>query len=520
MIHRSPYPDIEIPAIPLHALALQQAREQADKPALIDGASGAIITYAALEQQVRRTAAGLANRGLRKGDVVALVSPNLPDFAVAFHGVTAAGGVVTTMNPLSTAHELAGQLLDSGAVYLVTVPALLETSRAAAAGTRVREIFVFGDVVGATPFAALLAEDGPWPEVGIDPAEDLAVLPYSSGTTGLQKGVMLTHRNIVAQFYQCEGIVPLDADATMIAVLPFFHIYGMTVFLALGLAHGATIVSMPRFDFEQFLTLIQRHRVTQAMLVPPIILALAKHPLVAAYNLSSLRWINSGAAPLGADLAREASERTGCQVNQGYGMTEASPITHVTPPSAPREGASGVCIRNTEAMVVDITTGRPLGPGEQGEIWVRGPQVMQGYLNNPAATAATLTPDGWLRTGDIGYADADGYFYIVDRLKELIKYKGYQVAPAELEALLLTHPAVADAAVIGIPDEEAGELPKAYIVPRGDVSAEEILRFVNERVSPHKRIRALEFVEQVPKAASGKILRRVLVERERATAGA
>jgi acyl-CoA synthetase (AMP-forming)/AMP-acid ligase II len=278
---------------------------------------------------------------------------------------------------------------------------------------------------------------------------------------------------------------------------------------------------MPRFDLEQFLGLIQEHRITFAHLVPPIVLALAKHPLVDRYDLSSLKNVLSGAAPLGAELERACAERLGVGVIQGYGMTEASPVTHVRPlDDTTHPGSIGPTLPSTESRIVDPAGGEDLPPGSNGEIWVRGPQVMQGYLNDPAATARTVDADGWLHTGDIGHVDDDGFFYVVDRLKELIKYKGYQVPPAELEAILVTHPAVADAAVTPHPDEEAGEIPKAFVVlrPDAEATAEELMAYVAERVSPQRRVRLVEFVTEIPKSASGKILRRVLVERERAGA--
>jgi len=248
------------------------------------------------------------------------------------------------------------------------------------------------------------------------------------------------------------------------------------------------------------------------------VLALAKHPAVDNYDLSSLRVLISGAAPLGEDVARACSERVGCVVKQGYGLTETSPGVMVNPddPNKIKLGAVGPCLPNTEARVVDVVSGEELGPNEEGEILIRGPQVMKGYLNQPEATAATIDAEGWLRTGDVGYADDDGYFYIVDRVKELIKYKGYSVAPAELEALLLSHPAIADAAVIPSPDAEAGEVPKAFIVRKGEITADEVMSFVAGRVAPQKKIRQVEFVDDIPKSLSGKILRRILIERERA----
>src|SRR6185369_15880761 len=304
----------------------------------------------------------------------------------------------------------------------------------------------------------------------------------------------------------------------LLCVLPLFHIYGLVVVLNMGLHLGATIVVMPRFDLEHFLSLIQQYHVTMSHIVPPIVLKLAKDPLVDNYDLSSLNMIFSGAAPLGSELSLECMDRIGCGIRQGYGMTETSPVTHTSPadPAKMKHGSVGTAAPNTECKLVDPATGDELGPNQEGEVCVRGPQNMKGYLNNPEATARTIDADGWLHTGDIGYADEDGHFFIVDRAKELIKYKGFQVPPAELEAVLLTHPCVADAAVIPYPDDEAGEVPKGILVLREQVEPEAILEFVAERVAPHKRIRHLEFVDKIPKSPSGKILRRVLVDQEKA----
>jgi acyl-CoA synthetase (AMP-forming)/AMP-acid ligase II len=520
MIFRSPYPDVEIPDQPLTAFFLERIRPYGDKAALIDGLSGRTLTYAQLANAIRLVAANLSRRGFGKGDVFAIYLPNFPEYAIAFHAVSLLGGINTTINPLYTPDELAHQLNDSGARYLLTIPLFLPNAQKAAEKSNIEEIFVLGEEEGATPFASLLQGDAQPPEVAINPAEDVVVLPYSSGTTGLPKGVMLTHRNIVANMAQCEGVTNFDmvtsAD-TVMGVLPFFHIYGMTVILNMSLAQGATVVTMPRFDLEMFLGLIQQYKITRINLVPPILLALAKHPLVAQYDLSSLKELMSGAAPLGEELAETVVQRLGCNVIQGYGLTETSPVTHVCPnfPGRIKRASIGPAIPNTEVMVVDVASAEPLGPNQNGEIWLRGPQVMKGYLNNPAATAVTIDEAGWLHTGDIGYVDDDGYFYIVDRVKELIKYKGFQVAPAELEALLLAHPAVADAAVIPSPDEEAGEVPKAFVVRKGEITADELIAWVAGQVAPHKKIRRVQFVDQVPKSLSGKILRRVLVEQER-----
>jgi acyl-CoA synthetase (AMP-forming)/AMP-acid ligase II len=285
----------------------------------------------------------------------------------------------------------------------------------------------------------------------------------------------------------------------------------------MGLSQGSTIVTVPRFELEPFLQLVQDHGVTMAHLVPPIVLLLSKSPVVEGYDLSKLHTIFCGAAPLDEHLTRACMQRLDCDVRQGYGMTETSPVTHSSPadPSQVRYGSVGVPAPNTECKIVNLETGETLGHNQEGEVCVRGPQVMKGYLNRPEATAATIDSENWLHTGDIGYADNAGHFFIVDRAKELIKYKGFQVPPAELEALLLSHPCVADAAVIPCQDDEAGEIPKAFVVIKGEACAEELMDFVAERVAPHKKIRLLEFIDKIPKSPSGKILRRVLVQQER-----
>jgi acyl-CoA synthetase (AMP-forming)/AMP-acid ligase II len=518
MIFRGPYPDVAIPEVSITDFILQTTGKFKDKPALIDGPSGRGLTYGQFEDAVRRTAASLARKGFRKGDVFGIFSTNCPEYGVAFHAVAMIGGINTPVNPLYTAAEAAFQLKNSGAKLLVTSPQFVAQAREAAELSGIEELFVFGEAENATPFDSLLESDGDVPRVEINAREDLVALPYSSGTTGLAKGVMLTHYNLVANMCQMGGLDYFHQHDTLLCVLPLFHIYGLVVVLNMGLHQGATVVMMPRFDLEQFLTLIQKYRVTLSHIVPPIVLQLARDPIVDDYDLSSLRMIFSGAAPLGVDLSRECMKRVGCSIRQGYGLTETSPVTHSSPPRPEdmKPGAVGTAAPNTECKLVDPATECELGPNQEGELWVRGPQVMKGYLNNPEATARTIDSERWLHTGDIGYADEDGHFFIVDRVKELIKYKGFQVAPAELEAVLLSHPAIADAAVIPCADEEAGEVPKAFVVLKGEASAKEIMDFVAERLAPHKKIRFVEFISQIPKSASGKILRRVLVEKERA----
>src|SRR5438094_2970149 len=521
MIFRGPYRDVAIPEVSLTDFIFKSTAEFKDKPALIDGPTGRAITYAQLEDSVRRVAASLAKRGFKKGDVFGIFSSNCPDYAVIFHAVAMLGGISTTLNPLYTAEEAANQLNDSGARLLVTAPQFMDKARLAVDHSKVEELFVFGEAEAATPFASLLEGNGQIPQVEIDPKKDLVALPYSSGTTGLPKGVMLTHRNLVANVLQTSAVVQATEEEHSIAVLPFYHIYGFTVLLNISLYQGVTIVTMPRFDLELFLRLMQDYAITRANVVPPIVLALAKHPSVAKYDLHALLSINSGAAPLDASVEQACSERLKCFVAQGYGLTETSPVVSTTPvdPARRRGGSAGLLIPNTECQVVDPASGAELGPGELGEVWIRGPQVMTGYLNNPEATAAMLDADGWLHTGDIVSVDAEGYLRVVDRLKELIKYKGYQVAPAELEGLLLTHPAVADAAVIPCRDIEAGEVPKALVVLKGVVTPEELMAFGNQQVAPYKKIRQGGVVRQIPKSPSGKILRRVLVEQERTRTG-
>ena len=347
----------------------------------------------------------------------------------------------------------------------------------------------------------------------VDLHEQAVVLPYSSGTTGLPKGVMLTHYNLVANCVQTEPSVNLTDHEVSLAFLPFFHIYGMQVLMNLQLSVGATIITLPRFDLQQALQLTQDQKITRFYAVPPVVLALAKHPLVDEYDLTSLVQVFSGAAPLGAELATEAGQRINCEVVQGYGMTELSPVSHCTFEGDFRPGTSGITVPNTESRIVDPETGEDQDVGGEGELWVRGPQVMKGYLNNEEATRNTIDDDGWLHTGDVAIVDEHHHVSIVDRVKELIKYKGFQVPPAELEALLVAHPKVADAAVIGIPDDEAGEIPKAFIVRQpgaDDLTIDELQAYVAEHVASYKQIRLVDFIDEIPKSASGKILRRML----------
>lgn len=511
IIHESPLPDVDIPPVPVTSFVLRTAAQHPDRVALMDGPTGRSLTYGQLSAAIHAFAGGLAARGLGPGSTIALMAPNIPEYAIVFHGAAVAGVAVSTINPTYTAEEVRFQLLDSQAIMIVTIEMFADTAREAMVGTGVDSLVLIGaSADDAVSLSDLLGS--PIEQVEVDLDDHVVVLPYSSGTTGFPKGVMLTHRNLVANLVQIEPGLAVEGDEVALAVLPFFHIYGMQVLMNGMLAQGATIVTMPRFDLEMALRLIAEHHVTRFFAVPPIVLALAKHPLVEQYDLSSLKQVFSGAAPLGAEVAAEAAARIDSEVVQGYGMTELSPVTHLTPVGDYKPGTVGVTVGSTACRIVDPATGEDQGVGGEGELWIRGPQVMKGYLNNPEATAATIDADGWLHTGDIAVIDADGHVSIVDRLKELIKVKGFQVAPAELEAMLLTHPAVADVAVIGIPDEESGEIPRAFVVlkPGQQVKSDEITAFLADRVATYKVVHDIVFTDEIPKSASGKILRRLL----------
>ncbi|WP_329033618.1 4-coumarate--CoA ligase family protein [Streptomyces sp. NBC_01725] len=534
MIFHSEYADVEPVDLPIHEAVLGRAAEFGEAVALVDGTDGTTVTYAQLDAFHRRIAAALTAAGLRKGDVLALHSPNTVAYPVVFYGATRAGASVTTVHPLSTAEEFAKQLRDSSARWIVTVSPLLEVARRSAELVGgIEEILVCDRAPGHRSVLDMIAT-GPAADgagrpaadadidVDIDPAEDIAALPYSSGTTASPKGVMLTHRSIATNLAQLDPVIPMRPGDRILAVLPFFHIYGLTALMNAPLRTGATVVVLPRFELDQFLGAIETHRINGLYVAPPIVLALAKHPAVARYDLSSLDYVVSAAAPLDARLAEACSARLGLPpVRQAYGMTELSPGTHVVPLDAvdPPAGAVGRLLPSTEMRIVSLDDpGTDVPVGTDGEVLIRGPQVMKGYLGRPEETAHMIDAEGWVHTGDIGRVDAGGWLFVVDRVKELIKYKGFQVAPADLEALLLTHESIADAAVIGVYDEAGNEIPKAYVVRRPtapELTESDVMGYVAEHVAPHKKVRRVEFIEGVPRAASGKILRRELRDRER-----
>jgi acyl-CoA synthetase (AMP-forming)/AMP-acid ligase II len=512
-VFTSPHPPVELPDVSLPGLIRDVAERRRDAAAIIDAPSGRSLSYAELMGGADRVAAGLAARGFGPDGVLVILAPNLPEWPVAALGAMSAGGVVSGANPLYTVDELTHQLVDSGASFILTVPPFLEVARKAAEASGVREVFVFGEADGATAFRELVDHVEPSPDVSLA-SGDLAALPYSSGTTGRCKGVQLTHGSLVANVTQFSEVLRTEPDDVIMAFLPMFHIFGFTVVTMCTLAAGARLVSIPMFDPEMFLGAIQEHRVNKVFVVPPVMNFLAFHPMVDDYDLESIEIVGCGAAPLGEAVEQAVATRLDCEVGQGFGMTESSGVVSVMTPGDGRPGASGQLLPGTEARIVDSETGADLGVGETGELWFRGPQVFSGYLNNPEATAATLDSDGWLHSGDLAHFDESGWLWITDRLKELIKVKGFQVPPAELEALLLSHDQVGDAAVIGRPDERSGEVPVAYVVPNGDLDPEALQEWVASRVTEYKQLHEIIVVEAIPKNPSGKILRRVLRDQD------
>jgi acyl-CoA synthetase (AMP-forming)/AMP-acid ligase II len=512
-IIESPTRPIEVPETTLPRYIRSLARERGEQLAIIEGLTGRRLSYSELDSQIGRVAAGLAAHGFRAGDTLLMIAPNLPEWVVVALGAIAAGGVVSGANPSSSASDIGHQMRDCDARFVFTIESLRQKVREAAVAVGRATLVVLGKIEGDDiSYDALLACTDPEPAVGED-QNAVAALPYSSGTTGMPKGVRLSHRTILSNILQM--IVQIqDPDEKVsqfvLSYLPMFHISGFAVQTMLPLVQGRTLVTLPRFEPDSFLKAIQDFRITRLGVVPPVLHFLLHHPRVANYDLSSLKRVGCGAAPLGKDMEQQAAERLGCTVAQGFGMTEASGVVFYIRPGRERAGSSGELLPGTQARVVDPATLADMPRGNPGEIWFRGPQAFLGYHNQPEATAATITSDGWVRTGDIGYIDADGYVYLTNRLKELIKVKGFQVAPAELEALLSSHPQVADAAVIGRIDERYGEVPVAYVVPRGTLDVAGLKDWVAARVPAYKQLADVVTCDVIPKSAAGKILRRDL----------
>ena len=512
---------IDVPEIPFGEMLWESAQRFPEKTAVVF--QGQKISYRELDGLANSFANALATLGVTKGDRVALYMPNRPEYIIGLYGIARLGAAFTPMNPTYKEEEISHQLNDADVVAIVVQESLYPLVKAVRQQIKsLKEIIVVGQRAeeGVHLFRDLIRQASPKhpPQVPLAWTEDLVALPYSSGTTGLPKGVMLTHQNLVANNIQFISSGRLSEQDTLLLFLPFYHIYGIML-VSGGLYAGATLVIMEAFDLELSLSLAQQYAVTLYYAVPPILIALDNYPDLSRFDLSHLRYIMVGAAPLAPEVAQRVQDKVGVQVMQGYGLTEASPITHLSPvdQGPVKLDAVGLAVSNQEQKIVDLETGeRQLGVGEVGELVIKGPHVMKGYWKAAEETSRTLRGE-WLHTGDIARIDAEGYVYIVDRKKEMIKYKGFSVAPAEVEAVLFKHAAVADCAVIGKPDPEAGEIPKAIVRlrPGAETSPEELMEFVGSRIAGYKKIREVEFVSTIPKTASGKVLRRVLIEAER-----
>ncbi|XP_044497362.1 4-coumarate--CoA ligase 1-like [Mangifera indica] len=523
IIYRSKLPDIYIPNhLPLHSYCFENISQVSSRPCLINGSTGDVYTYSEVELTARKIASGLNKLGIQQYDVIMLLLPNFPEFILSFLGASHRGSIVTAANPFFTPAEISKQAEASNAKLIITQACYVDKVRALSEKRGVKIMCIDAAPDGCLHFSELTeADEKDLPDVNINP-NDVVALPYSSGTTGLPKGVMLTHKGQVTSVaQQVDGKNPnlyFHSEDVILCVLPLFHIYALNSIFLCGLRAGATILLMQKFEINSLLQLIQRYKITVAPLVPPIVLAISKSPDVDKYDLSSIRIIKSGAAPLGKELEDSVRAKfPNAILGQGYGMTEAGPVlamglAFARQPFPIKPGACGTVVRNAEMKIIDPETGASLPRNQPGEICIRGDQIMKGYLNDPEATKRTIDKEGWLHTGDIGYIDNDDELFIVDRLKELIKYKGFQVAPAELEAMLLTHPRISDAAVVPMKDDRAGEVPVAFVVKAIDseLSEDEVKQFIAKQVVFYKRINRVFFVEAIPKAASGKILRKDL----------
>lgn len=540
-------PHLEYPLRPLHTLLDDAAARFPRSPAT--QFYGGTLTWGEIRRAADAFAVALAGLGVRPGDRVALLLPNVPQGVIAYWGALKAGAVVVFFNPLYAEREIEHQLKDSGAEVMVVLDLLYDKVRHVQPRT-LRQVIVTGlkdymglalrllvplvkrELVGKVPqesgtlrFTDLLRQyDGRQPDaVAADPVHDMAVLQYTGGTTGLSKGAVLTHRNLMANAQQVREWMPglVDGAERILCVMPFFHVYGLTVCLNVGALLGATLILIPKFDLKQVLKLIDKQKPTLFPGAPPIYVAINHFPDVGKYDLRSIKACISGAAPLPVEVQTQFEALTGGKLVEGYGLTEASPVTHCTPIYGRQvHGSIGLPLPDTEIKIVDLESGAETLPaGEVGELCIRGPQVMAGYWNRPEETASALR-DGWLHTGDIARIDEDGYTYIVDRAKDMIIASGYNIYPREVEEVLYEHPAIMDAVVVGIPDEYRGQTVKAYIVVKtgAELTEPDLIAFCRERMARYKVPHLVEFRENLPKTMVGKVLRRVLLEEEMAKA--
>jgi long-chain acyl-CoA synthetase len=519
----------------LYELFRQAAEEHRGRNAL--SFYGTTFEFGRLQALVEKMAATLAASGVSKGDRVALMLPNCPQYVISFFATVRLGAIVTQINPMYVEREIEHILNDSGAETIVAYAAVYERVKTVLPDSNLKTVIVvdFGDEPegldpGHHTFGNFLSADAdPAPDVEIDPAEDVAALQYTGGTTGVSKGAMLTHRNLVANVQQAIDVFVRNPDQftgrRCVGALPFFHIYGLTCVMLFGIRLGTEQILLPRFEVAEALAVFENARPTMFSGVPTMYMALlASGEDLRKHHLHDVMIFNSGGSALPVNLKRSFEERVGKPLFEGYGLSEASPVTHNNPPflGEGREGSIGIPIPSTDARIVDVETGETEMPvGESGELIIKGPQVMKGYLNMPEETARTLK-DGWLHTGDVAKMDEDGYFFIVDRKKDMIVASGYNVYPREVEEVLFEHPDVAEAVAIGVPDDYRGETVKAFVVKRSGATTteEEILVFCKERLAPYKAPKAVEFRDDLPKSAVGKLLRRVLVDEERARTGA
>lgn len=511
-------PPIDIPLQPLTFPLRQAARAFPDKVAIISPeAGGKETTFRSLEEQSSLLAASLADSGIAPGDRVALWMKNSLEYVISFYGILKAGAVVVPISTHYGTREVRHQVTVTKANCLIAQYGLIGSlDDFFAINPALRCVITEGPEnppPGVLSFPSLLqGSKGLDRSVGIDPRETLAVLPFSSGTTGLPKGVMLTHANLLSNLYQVVQAHEVSAQDVLINQLPFFHIYGMTVLMGASIMAGATQVLASRFrPLEDFLNLFETFCPTLFFTVPLIVQEFCHHPRVPLMDWSRLRYINTGGAPLSPEVQEQFTRITGVPVMQGYGLTESSPTTHVNPIGKIKVGSIGLPLANTADKIVDPLSGEELPAREVGELWLRGPQVMQGYYQDPEATAQALV-EGWLRTGDLAMKDEEGYVFIVDRLKELIKTKGLQVAPAEIEHILVGHPDIHDAAVIGEPHVDFGEVPVAFVVlrPGAALSSETIIEYAASDLAKYKRLARVVITDAIPRSPSGKILRRLL----------